>query len=213
MGGVFITAISGGGCVADAACQIFVQQDETYGSFAEAAQHAIRIGIAPAVATDFVGLSDGDQVDAYGRGFRDLADGPDEALILVTPALEGCAKAIGTGDPQPVLVTLDQLSVDAYENTHGPVLVRVDTVTGNPNMPAETFALWDTGTLPGGDITTVTSLSPYFLPGAAFAGLTDGANTNFASVTGVFGLFVPPADPLIKYEEIYVRETADYPTL
>ncbi|MBL9021696.1 MAG: hypothetical protein JNL21_05825 [Myxococcales bacterium] len=211
--GVYVTAIANNGCTAGTACQFFIQQDESYGSLAEATHQSLRVGVAPSVAEHFVDIQVGDQVDFYGFAFRNTQDGENELLFLVTDSLQGCARTVGMGDLQPLTVTLDQLTTQGYETDYGPLFVRVDTVTGNPNMPAETFALWDTGTMPGGDITTVTSLSPFFLSGAAFTGLTDGMNTNFSEVVGVFGIFAPPADPLIKYEEIYVRATADYPTL
>ena len=211
--GVYVTAIANGGCMAGTACQFFIQQDESYGSLAEATHKSLRVGVAPSVAEHFVDIAVGDQVDFYGFAFRNTQDGENELLFLVTDTLRGCAHTVGLGNLQPLTVTLDQLTTQGYETDYGPLFVRVDTVTGNPNLPAETFALWDTGTMPDGDITTVTSLSPFFLSGAAFTGLMDGANTDFSEVVGVFGLFVPPADPLIKYEEIYVRTTADYPTL
>ncbi len=51
-------------------------------------------------------------------------------------------------------------------------------------------------------------LSPFFLLGAAFTGLQQGQTTDFATVTGVFGLFVPsPNGP--KYKMIYPRTMAD----
>jgi hypothetical protein len=84
-------------------------------------------------------------------------------------------------------------------------------VSGNPNLPAETFGLWETGTPIDPTNTDITSLSPFFLPTQAFTGLTDRLNTNFQSVTGVFALFTPPADPLIKYEHVYPRTDAEYP--
>ncbi len=211
--GVYVTAISGDGCVSGQACQFFVQQEESYATLAAAAHQSLRVGVAPAAAEHFEALAVGDQIDLYAHAFRDTEEGKNELLFLVTPALPGCALAVGSGDSQPVTVTLDQLSVATYETDVGPVLVRVETVSGNPNLAAETFALWDTGAMPGNDITTVTSLSPFFASGAAFTGLVDGMNTDFAEVVGVFGLFVPPADPLIKYEEIYVRSVADYPAL
>lgn len=211
--GVFITAISGDGCVAGQACQFFVQQEETYATLVQATHQSLRVAVAPDASEHFVGLAVGDQVDMFASAFRDTQDGKNELIFLVTSALPGCANAIGAGDPLPVTVTLDDLTVDAYEETIGPVLVRVETVSGNPNMPAETFALWDTGAMPGGDITTVTSLSPFFLAGSAFVGLTPDDITDFSEVVGVFGIFAPPADPLIKYEEIYARSGADYTPL
>ncbi len=209
--GVFVTAVAGGGCTANTACQLFVQQEESYASLALATHQSLRVGVAPDAAVHFEGIAVGDQIDLYARAFRDTTDGANELFFLVASSLPGCAAVVGAGDPQPVDAVLDDLTVAAYEVDMGPVLVRVDTVSGNPNLPAETFGLWDTGTMPGGDITTITSLSPFFLPGGTFNGLVDGMNTDFVEVVGVFGLFVPPADPLIKYEEIYVRTDADYP--
>lgn len=208
--GVYVTAISNGGCAAGTACQFFVQQEESYASLAQATHQSLRVGVAGSVSSYFTELQVGDQVDLYAHAFRDTQDGKNELIFLVTPALPGCAAVIGAGDPQPVLATLDDLTLSAYEDTMGPVLVQIDTVTGTPKTPPETFGLKDTGGQ-FGDITLVTSLSPYFLPGAAFSGLTADVETDFESVIGVFGIFAPPADPLIKYEEIYVRSSADYP--
>jgi hypothetical protein len=46
-----------------------------------------------------------------------------------------------------------------------------------------------------------------------FTGLTDGVNTDFLNVVGVFAVYAPDATPLIKYEEVYVRSVADYPVV
>lgn len=211
--GVYVTAVSGGACVAQQSCQLFIQQEESYTTLAEATHQSLRVAVAPSVAEHFQGIAVGDRIDFYGHAFRDTQDGKNELFFLVADSLPGCAAVVGAGDPQPITVTLDDLTTPGYETEYGPVLVRVDTVSGNPNLPTETFALWDTGTMPNGDITTVTSLSPYFLPGATFTGLMDGVNTDFSEVIGVFAIFAPPADPLIKYEEIYVRSDAEYPTL
>jgi len=211
--GVYVTAVSGDGCTANTACQFFVQQEASYADLAAATHQSLRVGVTPAVAHYFTDLAVGDRVDLYAHAFRDTQNGKNELGFLVANNLPGCAKVVGSGTLVPFTTTLDELSVQAYEVDRGPLFIRVDTVTGNPNPPAETFALWDSGTVPNGDITTVTSLSPFFLPGAAFNGLTDGTNTDFGEVVGVFGIFAPPATPLIKYEEIYVRSDADYPTL
>ena len=209
--GVYVTAVSNGGCTAGVSCQFFVQQEEGYADLAAATHQSLRVGVAPSVAHYFTELAVGDQVDLYAHAFRDAEDGKNELIFLVTPSLPGCAAIVGSGDPQPVTATLADLTLAAYEDEIGPVLVQIDTVTGNPDTPPETFALWNTGGPIDGDITTVTSLSPYFLSGGAFSGLSEGVNTNFDFVVGVFGIFAPPADPLIKYEELYVRSDADYP--
>lgn len=206
--GVYVSAVSGAGCVANSSCQIFVQQSETYADLNAAKKQSIRFAVAPAAASRFVGLAAGDRVDLDARAFRDTTDGKNELIFLVTDNLKGCMKKTGTGTLVPVTTTLDVLSVPEYE-ANGPILVRVDTVTGRPHLPAETFALWDTGAPLPGDLTTVTSLSPFFLSGAAFTGLTAEQVTDFASVTGVFGIFTPDAVPLVKYEEIYPRSMAE----
>ena len=205
--GVYVTAVSKNGCTPDVGCQIFVQQDESYLDFADAQQKSLRIDIYPTVAEHFVGIGVGDEVDLYAHALRNTNDGNDELEFFVSDALPGCAKVVGSGTPQPVAATLADLSVDAYES-NGPVLVTVDLVSGKPHMPIETFALWSTGSREGGDITTVTSLSPFFLAGSAFTGLTPETITDFDSVTGVFGLFVPAG---MKYEEIYPRDATEYP--
>ncbi|MFO0549691.1 MAG: hypothetical protein U0271_14965 [Polyangiaceae bacterium] len=211
--GVYVSAVSKNGCVAGEACQFFVQSLESYPTLAAATHQSLRVGVAPSVSSYFVGLAVGDQVNLYASAFRDTADGKNELQFLVTPALPGCAKKVGTGNLTPLVVTLDALTVSFYEDTVGPVFVHVDDVSGNPNNPDKTFALWKTGMAPNGDITTVTSMSPFFLPSAVFSNLVANNITDFDYVEGVFGLFTPPAMPLIKYEEIYVRSVADYPIL
>lgn len=208
--GAYVIGVSGAGCVANMSCQIFIQQDETYANLTAAQQHAIKIDIIPAAAVHFTGIAVGDKVDVYGQAFRDTQMGANELKILVSPNLQGCAKKVGTGNPVPVTATLDQLTVDLYE-TQGPLLITVPTVTGHVHMPTETFALWTTGQSPGMDITKVTSMSPFFLSGGAFTGLTPDLITQFGSVTGVFGIFFPQGN--IKYEEIYIRSMAEAPVL
>ena len=56
------------------------------------------------------------------------------------------------------------LTLDAYENTLGPLLVKVDGVSGKPQLPAETFGLWKTGVFVDAGPDTIVSLSPYFGP-------------------------------------------------
>ena len=208
--GLYVTAVSKSGCVAGEACQIYVQEEELYGSLIEAGHGSLRIGVAPSVAGYFTDIAVDDEINLYAHAVRDDRDGKNELIFLVTNALPGCAKVVGAGVTLPVTATLNDLTVAVYEDTLGPVLVEVSGVSGNPNLADETFALWTTGSPPGNDITTVTSLSPFFLPNAAFTGLTDGLSTDFDFVIGVFGVYAPTADPLIKYEEIYVRSVVDY---
>lgn len=206
--GVVVTAVARSGCVAMESCQIFIQQDDAYATLAAAQKQSLPIGIAPAVAQHFVGIQVGDKVDVYGHVFRNTQNGKNELGILVTPALQGCAKVVGAGNPVPVAATLPVLTTPYYE-ANGPALVTVSGVTGKTKTPVETFALWDTVAGPTGGIEEVTSLSPFFLTGAAFTGLTPATVTDFVSVTGVFGIFAPDAVPLIKYEEIYPRTAND----
>ncbi len=206
--GVFVTAVARNGCVANQSCDIFIQQDETYASFSAAASHSIHIGIAPAVAEHFVGIKVGDKVDAYGFASRNTQNGQNELMILVTPTLVGCMKVVGTGAPMPVAATLEELTVAGYEAT-GPVFLTVSNVSGKPQTPSATFALWDTATGPTQPIDEVTNLSPFYVDNEAFTGLTQGVVTKWSSVTGVFGIFVPPSTPVTKYEELYIRTMAD----
>lgn len=213
--GVYITAISGNGCEAGKSCQIFVQQDQTYASWAAGAQHAIKLRISAATASHFVGLSVGDQVDVLGYAWRFNLGGEHELLIQVNSQLAGCAKKVGTGSPTPITgVKLSDLSVSAYEDTHGPLLIQVANVSGKPAAPTQIFGIWDTGVGIGdGGTASLRSLSPYFLTSHRFSTLpTDGGTTvDFQSVTGVFGLYVPytEAGAATKYVVIYPRSMSD----
>ncbi len=206
--GVVVTAVSRGGCQAGQACQIFLQQNPTYGSFAAGAHHAIKLFASAATALHFDTIAVGDVVDVLAHAWRYNIDGQNELLLQVNAQLPGCAKAVGTASPSPITgVTLPDLTVQSYEQTHGPLLIRVANVSGTPGQPQETFALWETGVFSDAGIESVTSLSPYFLSGVVFSGLTQGLTTDFDSVTGVFGLFVPPNGP--KYEMIYPRTLSE----
>lgn len=207
--GVYVTAISGGGCVAGTACQFFVQQSESYASLAAATHQSLRVFVSAAAASHFTTLAVGDRIDLDAYAQRDTTSGHDELMFVVNLAYPGCARTTGTGNLQPVSAQLSDFTVDAYQHTLGPVLVRVSTVSGRPAGSTETFGLWPTGSITMDPITTITSLSPFFLSGAAFSGLTQGVVTNFASVVGVFGIFSPGAG-MPEYEEIYVRTSADY---
>lgn len=208
--GVYVTGVSQNGCQPNVGCQIFVQQDETYADFADAQQKSLRIDVFPTVASHFVGIAVGDKVDLYASAARNTLNMNNELRFFVSESNPGCFKKVGSGTPVPVSASLDDLSVDAYES-QGPVLITVDLVSGKPHLPAETFALWATGSQQGGDITTVTSLSPFFLANEQFTGLTAETITDFDSVTGVFGIFFPSGT--IKYEEIYPRTDAEYPVI
>ena len=160
------------------------------------------------MSSHFVGINVGDKVDAYGFAYVNTQNGQNELMILVTPTLVGCAKVVGTGMPVPVAATLDDLTITGYES-NGPLFVKLQGISGKPHMPAQTFAMWATATGPIQPLSEVTDMSPFFLQGAAFTGLTPEVVTKWTSVTGVFGLFVPPAMPVVKYEELYIRTMAD----
>jgi hypothetical protein len=206
--GVFVTGVSAGACTAGQACQFFVQ-DGTYPDLASAAKHAIKVFVSANTSSYFTGIRAGDRVDVLGYAWRYNLGGQNELLIQVNAKLPGCFKKVGTGNVSAVTnVPLTSLTVAAYENTYGPVLVQVSDVSGRPDpTPTTTFGIWPTGQFPeaGGP---QQSLSPTLLPGAAFSGLyTDGGVARFSTVTGVFGVFVPPVDggSPPKFAEIYPR--------
>lgn len=204
--GAIVTAVSFGGCSDGFPCEIFLQDAPGYANFAAGAQHGIKLFASAATAGYFEGIAPGDVVDTLAHAWRYDVDGKNELLLQVNLQLPGCARATGTGTPIPITgVTLDQLTKDAYENTHGPLLVQVATVSGMPTNNDETFGLWETGTINQGDIV---SLSPYFLPNGAFSNLVLGGILDFSSVTGVFGIFIPDAQSP-TFLHIYPRTMAD----
>jgi hypothetical protein len=205
--GVYVTGVSPSGCVANVACEIFVQQDLSYANLAAGAQQAIKLFVSSTAATHFVGMGPGSRVDIDAHASRYTLAGQNELWLQVTSQLEGCAKVVGSGNPQPVSVQLSDLTLSAYESTVGPLLVTVANISGKPAAPTESFGLWPTGTIASGDATV--SLSPASLPNALFLDLTTGALTDFASVTGVFSLLV--ASPTGKYLQIRPRTTLEYP--
>ncbi len=206
--GGFVTAVSQGGCVSGAACQFFIQEVPQFVDLADATQRSIKVFASASTASHFVGIAVGDQVDVQAWAWRYNVDGQNELLLQVNLQLPGCAKKVGDAAPAPVTATLADLLVTAYEYDRGPLFVKLEGVSGKPHLPAETFGMWPTGQIdmsPDGP----TSMSPFFLSGAAFTGLTAEKIHDFTSVTGVFGLFVPPGDPIVKYKEVYVRTMAD----
>jgi hypothetical protein len=218
--GLFVTAISWGGCSSGNACQVFLQDAETFATFTAGAHHGMKLFISGPAAGHFATLQVGDRVNVYAHAWRyDLNPAQNELLLQVNNALRGCAKTVGTGAPTPIEgVELTDLTVDAYENTHGPLLVKVDGVSGKPAAANETFALWKTGgPFVEAGIETVVNASPYFLSGGSFTTLPTDGNTivDFSSITGVFGLFVPSADggAGAKYLMLYPRTMTDMPTL
>jgi hypothetical protein len=212
--GLFVTGVSKGGCQSGVACQIFVQQAENLIDLAGATQQSLKMFISANTAFHFLGIKVGDKVDVDAHAWRYNVGGENELLLQVSLALPGCAKVVGAGNPLPVPALLSDLSVSAYEDTLGPVLVKVSSVSGTPQMPAQTFGLYNTKPpFDDAGVASVTSLSPYFMSSGVFTGyvaMNTGAKHDFASVTGVFGIFIPTGS-MTKYEEIYPRSEADYP--
>lgn len=212
--GLFVTGVSKGGCTAGVACQIFVQQAENLIDLAGATQQSLKMFISANTAFHFLGIKVGDKVDVDAHAWRYNVNSENELLLQVSLALPGCAKVVGSGKPVPVKAILKDFSISAYEDTLGPVLVKVDLVSGKPQLPAETFGLFNTtGPFDDGGVASVTSLSPYFMPGGAFTGFlaaNQGKTHDFGSVTGVFGIFIPTGS-MVKYEEIYPRAESEYP--
>ena len=208
--GVYVTAVSASGCGAGNGCQIFVQQAETFPNIAAGSQQALKLFASPATAMHFEGIAVGDQIDILAHAWRYDVGGQNELLLQVANNLPGCAKVVGTGTPLPVEgLVIEDLTVELYEQTMGPLLVKIDAVSGSPDMPNELFGLWpafNPGTQP---LEEVTSLSPYMLPGSVFVGLQQDLIHNFESITGVFSLFVPPQAPPTKFEVLYIRSMDD----
>lgn len=204
--GVFVTAISQGGCVAGSPCQIFVQQKETFPNLAAGAQQALKLFISKSASQYFTTVKVDDQVDVLAWGVREPTYG--ELILEVNLQYKGCAKTVGTGTTAPVTATLDDLTMDAYKNTLGPLFVELDGVSGKPQTPTEIFALWKTGVFSDAGVDAVVNLSPYFLSGGAFSGLTQGKITDFTSIRGVFGV-VPEGMPAVEYKVVYPRKMAD----
>ena len=215
--GVYVTAISGSACTANKACQLFVQTDLSYPSLAGAAKHSIKVFVSAAAASHFTSVAVGDRVDVLAWAWRYDINAQHELLLQVNAQIRGCAKTTSTNNALVPLsgLSLTDLTLDKYENTHGPLFVRIASALGKPDpSPTATFGLFHAteGGLPeagadGG--TNIVSLSPFFLPGSTFTGLTP-VLTAFASLTGVFGTFV--ASTGTKYLEIYPRTAADIVT-
>ena len=195
MKNVHVTAIAGGACKAGFACQFFVQ-DGSYATLSLAAHHAIKVLASGTVSKYFTALAVGDVVDVSGSAWRFNLFGENELLIEVNVMLPGCANKTGTGALTGVPgVALSDFTVDHYEHTVGPVLVTVPSVSGKyTGPPSSTFGLFptaggDAGGEGGGASADIVSLSPYFLPNGQFSGLSQGAVTKFAFITGVFDVF------------------------
>lgn len=208
---LYVSAISYGKCSAGFACQVFLQDALTYGSFADGAHHGIKLFASKNTAEHFSHLAVGDKVNVQAFAERTtLLPGQNELQLTVRTGFAGCAKRIGTGDLVPIEgVELTDLTVAAYETTHGPLLVKVKEVSGRPGNPKETFALWKTGgPYTDGGLESVVNASPYFISAGTFTGLPSDGETrvNFAWISGVFGLFIPVSDAgQAKYLMLYPR--------
>jgi hypothetical protein len=218
--GVLVTAISKAGeapdsgaqgCQSGVACQIFVQSDKGYADLTAGSQQALKMFISANAAQYFTSVRVGDTVDVDAYAVRIKTGGQNELELEVTLQYPGCAKTKGVGSGfTPVKVTLADLTVSAYEDTVGPLLVEVTNVSGKPTTATATFGLWDTGSINDAGVSTLTSLSPFFLVGGSFTGLTSNSVTDFNSVTGVFGLFFETTSGT-KYKELYPRSPSEYP--
>jgi hypothetical protein len=210
--GSIVTAVSQGGCSAGKACQIFLEDAGGGADLASVSHHAIKLFVSAKAADRFTGIAPNDKVDVAGYAVRYTLDGQNELLVEVNDFLRGCIKKTGTGAIAPVPATLSDLStVSAYESTIGPVLVTVSGVSGKPTTSSAIFGLYPTTGFdagPDGGTTGIVSLSPYFLSGGAFTGLTLGSKNDFSTVTGVYGMFYPgsgDAGTATKYLVLYPR--------
>jgi hypothetical protein len=211
-----VTAVSFGACSPNYSCQIFLQQEETYATLQAGARQGIKLFVSSAAAFHFPGIGVGDRVDVYANALRSTFGGANEMELLVNNMYPGCAKVVGSANPIPVPgVLLTDLTLNAYEQTIGPLLVQVQAVSGKPGQPGETFGLWETGHWSDAGIEEMVSLSPYCISNGQFSGLTQGQNTDFNYVQGVFEIFIPDVDggSPTKYKEICAREMADLPAL
>ena len=210
--GAMVTGVSYGGCTAGKSCQMFLQ-DGSYGTLAASSGHAIKFFASIATGGRFAGIAVGDKVDIAAYGLRYTLDGQNELILEVNDLLRGCMKKTGTGTIDAVPATLAELgTTDAYENKYGPVLVKVLDLRGKADVSlGMTFGLFTIGVDAGAP---VVSLSPYYLPGGSFgAPVVVSTTLDMASVTAVFGMFVPPpatdGGTATKYLQLYPRTMAD----
>lgn len=212
--GAYVAAVSGGGCTAGSSCQLFIQADPSYPNLTQAAKNGVNVRVSGTVSTHFTGIVPGDRVNVRGWAVRSTFGGGNELVIQVNASLPGCIKKIGTGNLTPLAVQLSDLTVNAYETTHGPMLVSVSNVTGKPAGSTEIFGIWATGVGIGdAGPAGIPNVSPYFLSGGAFTGLPTTGQTpvDFTSVTGVFAVYVPFTDggAATKYVVLYPRTMAE----
>lgn len=216
LSGVYVSAVSRGGCSANQACHLYVQEATTYASLAAGAHKAIKVLLSSSVASRFASVAVGDRVDLLGWGWHYNLFGQNELLVQVAQALPGCMNKVGSGTLVPITgVALADLTHASYD-LYGPLLVKLNALSGKPTgTAAETFGLFATGfdgSFPDAG-TDIVSLSPFYLQGQQFANppVVLGSVNAFASVTGVFGLFAPFVDAgtSARYLELYPRTPAD----
>lgn len=213
--GVIVTAVTGGGCVAGKACDIYVQEQGTETTLAGAAHKAMKVFVSDKASSHFTGIAPGDKVDLAAHAWRYTVGGQNELLLQVNDAIRGCIKKTGTGSVAAVPATLMDLSVSAYE-TNGPVLITLSNVTADTDaasLSKTTNAMFPTtGGFEAGTFEK-TSLSPFCLAGGAFTGMTTSKRYDFTSVTGVFSMYIPGATTdaglLVKILELCPRTMTD----
>jgi hypothetical protein len=214
--GAYVTGISLGGCTnsATATCQITLSDATSYADLTAAGKHAIRMVVWPPASSHFVGLAVGDKVDVAAWGYRLTTSGQNELVIDVSDTRRGCAKKVGTGAVTPVAATLAQLgTVAAYEDTYGPVLVKLTGVSATTDQTSGlTGGLFYPGAFDAGGPSPV-EVSSYYLPGNVYTGYTAATRYDWQSVTGVFGLYRPTATSdagtPTKYLVVYPRTMGD----
>ncbi len=206
--GVYVSGMSGGGCAVGKECLLFVQQQASYQDLDAAVGQSLRLAVSADVSGLFTQISVGDRVDLFASAWRSSSHG--ELRLAIDIERPGCANVRGTGEVVPVEVELSDLSIYAYEQLLGPLLVELRDVVGVPKAPYKTFSLkeHDEDEEPVQDFSEVTNVSPYFLSNGKFVGLDTGQPVSFESVTGVFALYTPQGGAR-KYEHIYVRGMDD----
>jgi hypothetical protein len=216
--GAYVTAISGAGCTTSttASCQIFLADATSYADLAAAGKHAIRLLVFPPGSPHFVAPQVGDKVDVAAWGYRNTSGGQNELMLDVSDARRGCIFKTGTGTVAPVTATLGQLgTLAAYQDTYGPVLVQLAGVSANTDTTSvskTTGGLFYPTMFDAGGPTPI-SVSPFFLSGGTFTGYTVSTRYDWATLTGVFGIFrpAPAADAGTPptYLELYPRTMDD----
>jgi hypothetical protein len=205
---VVVSAVSRGRCTAGEACLLFVQQSPSFASFDAAIGQSLRLVVSADVSDLFVGIAAGDRINLLASAWRPATHANNELFLAIDTERPGCAKVVGKAELTPLNMTLADLSVTAYEDLVGPLLVTVQDVAGVPKAAYKTFSLKPQEDDTPQAFDEMTSVSPYLMPGGHFVGLEHGESYDFDSVTGVFALFTPDGAAR-KYEHIYPRHMGD----